>query len=149
MKPEYINALKAGVKTAMFTFVTGIIAVITTLASALQDAVLKGNPPDLEFLPGVLWSLLGALGIGIVNASVRFVQAAGIPLFTQVFDKVFGAIPVYVPQNTGSAIKSAGEQIVPGPADTDHITDRGEITFTDVILVLILVGVGMCVAKLY
>jgi flagellar biosynthesis protein FliQ len=123
LAPKYLNALKAGIKTAVFVFVAGLIGMITNISSAIASAATEGNPPDLDFVPGALWTLVAALLVGLLNTGVRFLQAVGIPYLTIVFDKVFGAIPVYVSENTGEGIKEAGHQIIPGPAINDHIVN--------------------------
>src|SRR5690349_9567477 len=86
-----LDALKAGVKTALFAFLTAVLGVVTTelprLVEALQDHNTEGL--DVSAWGQILWGAIVALAIGVVNAVVRYVQVVGPQIFNKVLGKVF------------------------------------------------------------
>ena len=97
MNAQYLNSLKAGIKTAVIVFITSLVGVLTQLYAAVQSWSVDGNPPDPGVLKSALVSAVIALGLGVGNVVLRFVQAAGVPLFGTILDKIIGVIPDYLP----------------------------------------------------
>lgn len=97
MNPQYLNSLKAGIKTAVITFITAMVGVLTQLMAAFQSWSVDGNPPDISVLKGTAVAAGLALVVGVGNVVLRFVQAASVPFIGTVLDKVIGVIPDYLP----------------------------------------------------
>lgn len=126
MKPEYLNALKAGIKTAFITFITTIIAASATLMDGIRSWTVDGNPPNMDTFQKLALAALLALLVGVGNAVIRFIQAAGVPFLGAIFDKTIGTAPTYIPPPE-SPVDALG------PA---KMSDRGESTIVVVVCVL-------------
>lgn len=97
MNPQYLNSLKAAIKTAVVTFITTLIASAATLMDALRSWTVDGNPPNMDTYQKVGLAAVLALLVGVGNAVIRFIQAAGVPFIGGLFDKLVGVIPDYLP----------------------------------------------------
>lgn len=138
MKPEYLNSLKAGIKTAVITFIVTLIAGLVTLMDALRSWTTSGNPPDMDALQKFGWAALLALLIGLGNTVVRFLQAAGVPLVSQILDKLIGVIPDYLPPQEGP-VDAIGDPN-PGLNRDQGSGDNTTILFIAAAIVIIVVG---------
>lgn len=123
MKPPYLNSLKAGIKTAVITFITAMVGVVTSLMSAAQSWANTGNPPDLSVLRGTAVAAVLALVIGVGNVGLRFIQAGAVPLLGTALDKIIGVIPDYLPPPE-SPVDAIGEDH-PG-LNRDADKDQGQ-----------------------
>lgn len=134
MKPEYVNSLKAGIKTAVITFVTSLIATAARLMDAVRSWTVDGNPPNMDVFQATAWAAVLALIIGVGNTAMRFLQAAGVPFVGAMFDKMIGVLPHYPP---------------PPEAPVDQIgpDDRGESTVMIVVGVLAAVALVIWIVK--
>ena len=92
-----LDALKAGVKTALFAFLTAVLGVVTTILPKLVEALQSKNTEGLDISAWgqLLWGAIVAAAIGIVNALVRYIQVVGPQIANTILGKVFGAVPVY------------------------------------------------------
>jgi len=97
MKPEYLNSLKAGIKTAFVTFITTMVAGLVMLMDALRAWTVDGDPPDMDIVQKFALAAVLALLIGLGNTLLRFAQAAAVPFVSALLDKVLGAAPTYAP----------------------------------------------------
>lgn len=113
MKPEYLNALKSGIKTAIITFITSLVGSLALLMDALRSWTATGNPPDLSVLQGVVWAAALALLIGVGNALMRFIQAAAVPFIGAGLDKIIGVGPAYLPPPESPVDKIGEDPINP------------------------------------
>ena len=138
MKPQYLNSLKAGIKTAVITFITTMVDVLTSLMSAFQDWSTTGNAPDLSILKGTAVAAALAMVVGIGNVVLRFIQAAAIPFLGAALDKVLGVIPDYLPP-PASPVDNIGE---PNPGLN---RDVGQASSTAITVVAVLAAVALVI----
>lgn len=99
--PQYINSLKAGIKTTIITFVTTILAALPGLMDAVKSWTVDGNPPNMDSYQKLGLAAVLALIVGLGNTVMRFLQAAGVPFIGALFDKLLGVIPDYLPPDEG------------------------------------------------
>lgn len=97
MNAQYLNSLKAGIKTAVIVFITSLVGVFTQLFAAFQSWSVDGNPPNPGVFKAALVSAGIAFALGVGNVVIRFIQAAGVPFVGALFDKLIGVIPDYLP----------------------------------------------------
>lgn len=138
MKPEYLAALKSGIKTSIIVFITSLVAGLVRLMDVLRSWTVDGNPPDMAVLQGLLWSAMLALLLGVGNSLVRFAQAAAVPFVGALFDKIVGVAPVYNPPPEAPVDKIGEDPIDP---------DRGESTIMVVVLVLAAVALVLYIVN--
>lgn len=127
MKPEYLAALKSGIKTSIIVFITSLVAGLVRLMDVLRSWTVDGNPPNMAVLQSLLWSAVLALLLGVGNSLVRFAQAAAVPFVGALFDKIVGVAPVYNPPPEAPVDKIGEDPINP---------DKGESTLVVVLCVL-------------
>lgn len=95
------DALLAGIKTTVISFLTGLLLLFVSVLDKLAEWASKGNPPDLAVVKGAVVVLLLALATGVLNSLARYAQVSGIPLIGTFVDKVLGQVPKYLPPPQG------------------------------------------------
>jgi hypothetical protein len=103
-----LDALKAGAKTALISFVVVLVGVFSTALPGLVEWASGGAVPDLSAVKGTLFAGVSALAVGLTNAAIRYVQVAGVPFASSLFDRAFGAVPAYPEANVQKTMDSAG-----------------------------------------
>lgn len=90
-----LDTLKAGLKTAIVTFIGATIAIVVGLLGALADWAQDGSAPDLGNVRGLAVAAALALVVGVLNTVARYVQVAGVPFLAAIVDRILGAVPAY------------------------------------------------------
>lgn len=126
-----LDALIAGVKTSIVTFLMGLVAIAIGATNALISALSTGNPPDLSFVKGAAFALITALAVGVLNSIMRLLQTVDLPFVTSLINKVLGKVPSY------SAPRADG-----------NFGDRGAIDGGGLVLALICFVLGFLCGRL-
>jgi len=105
-----LDTLKAGIKTAIITFIAASVAVAVGLLGALAEWAQGGQAPDLAAAKGIVIAAVLALAAGVANTLARYVQVTAVPFLGGFVDKILGAVPVYPEVH---ATKTVGEDAVP------------------------------------
>lgn len=139
-----LDALKAGIKSAVVTFLLGIALALSGLVNEVNDFVSEGNPIDLSVFTAAALALAGALGVGVLNALMRYVQVAGVPFLAAIVDRLLGAVPAYPEAGTPKVVDPPPTIAEQGmrPKDTGDIS-VGLIVVIVCIVVAVLWVVGV------
>lgn len=103
-----IDALKAGVKTSVVTFLSTVVVLVVGLLNQLAEWSQAGNPPDIGNVRGLFVAAVLALCAGVLNSLARFAQVAGVPFIGGLVTRLLGAVPTYPEPDTTKVVPPKG-----------------------------------------
>lgn len=91
-----LDTLKAGLKTAMITFLSTLVLLLVGVMTRLADSLSgSGTGPDWNALGAAALAAVVALFAGVLNTTARYLQVRGVPLLSGLVDRLLGAAPSY------------------------------------------------------
>jgi hypothetical protein len=90
-----LDSVKAGVKTAIVAFLGQGFLAVTGLINEVQEYAQKGDPIDMSVAKAVMIAAVSSLVLGLLNTTLRFLQAIKAPIIAWVVTKLLGAVPAY------------------------------------------------------
>lgn len=104
-----LDTLKAGIKTAIVTFLTVLVGAVTGLVNEANEWLADRDPVDLSVAKVAVLAGLAALGTGLLNTGLRYLQVAGVPFLASLVTRVLGAVPAYPEADMTKKVTPADE----------------------------------------